>query len=154
LEPEQIHTLVAALDTQRSSEEATAWRKLVSLGAKVVPFLAEAYPQFRTWQGRASLLHHAIKFARAEDVAFELGLSALRDKSHVVRYRACMAVAYSLRYAAIPQLEVLLSSGDPRTVADARAAIDAIRHQNHHLFIDREHSGKIFWNIPPVEPAA
>ena len=30
-------------------------------------------------------------------------------------------------------------------MGDAKAAIDAIKHRNHHYFVDRKHSGRIQW---------
>ena len=47
----------------------------------------------------------------------------------------------------IPQLEPLHRDSDARTVADAGAAIDAIRHRNHHHFIDHDHSGRSRWQV-------
>ena len=154
MDADVIRQLVADLDTRRSSEEELAWARLRPLGSAVVPHLAEAYPRFRTWQGRASLLYHAIQYARTEEAAFQLGLAALRDRSFVVRYRACMLVAYSLRDEAVPLLEDLLQHPEPRTAADAGAALDAIRQQNHHLFLDRDHSGKVFLRVRPSDRTA
>jgi hypothetical protein len=39
---------------------------------------------------------------------------------------------------------------DRRTVEDARAAIDAIKSENHNFFKDRDHSGKILWSNASV----
>jgi hypothetical protein len=65
-----------------------------------------------------------------------------------------MLLAYSLRYEAISHLEELLSSREARTIADAHAAIDAIDQQNHHFFIDRNHSGRVFLRVPSGESIA
>jgi hypothetical protein len=113
----------------------------------VVPYLAEGYPSFRKWQGRASLVFHCIRHARLSDEALRLGLLALSDKAAQVRYRACGLLAYSQRLEAIPPLNALLAHPDARTVADARAAIDAITQRNHHYFVDRDHSGRSFWQV-------
>jgi hypothetical protein len=43
-----------------------------------------------------------------------LGLQALRDRSWVVRYRACMLVAYALRPDALASLRPLLQHSDAR----------------------------------------
>ena len=142
-----IHLLVRKLDTTRAALEAAAWSELQPLGAEVVPYLAAAFPSTRTWQGRTSLVFHSIRYARTHDAAFGLGLRALADRSFMVRYRACMLLAYSLRTAALPQLRELLHHTDHRTREDAAAAIDAIEHQNHHLFIDRDHSGRVTWTV-------
>lgn len=37
----------------------------------------------------------------------------------------------------------------PTTAEDAAAAIDAIERQNHHLFVDRDHSGRVRWSVNP-----
>jgi hypothetical protein len=144
---EEIRVSVLALDTTRSLEEERVWEPLRNLGESVVPFLAEAYPRFRRWQGRASLLYHSTRYSRTHEEAFQLGRRALRDRSLVVRYRACGVVAYSLRRDALSDLRELRSSDEQRTREDAAAAIDAIEKQNHHLFIDRSHSGRSFWVV-------
>ena len=151
MDADAIRGLVADLDTRRTLEEDAAWLKLRPLGAGVVPYLAEAYRAFRTWQGRASLVYHSVRFARTEEEAYRLGLAATQDRSWVVRHQACTLLAYALRRDAIPALEELIDSQDERTIADARAAIDAIEHQNHHLFLDRQHTGKVFLGITPPE---
>ena len=96
------------------------------------PYLLEAYPSARRWQARTGLVFHAIRFARVSDAAYALGLRAIGDKSYMVRYRACMVLAYSLRTEAIPALQALLQHADARTREDAARALDAIQHQNHH----------------------
>lgn len=147
--PDQIRTAVARLETTRSSEEEEAWSVLRSLGMAVIPFLYEAYPNFRKWQGRVSLVFHSIRYARLSEDAFQLGLAALNDRATLVRYRACSLLAYALRDAAAGPLERILEHADPNTVAHAGAALDAIHHRNHHLFVDRDHSGRTFWTVNP-----
>ena len=83
----------------------------------------------------------------SSEAAFRLGLAACGDKATLVRYRACGLLAYSLRADALPTLEAMLRHRDRRTAEDAAAAIDAIRSRNHHYFIDREHTGRIFWQV-------
>jgi hypothetical protein len=48
----------------------------------------------------------------------------------------------------------LLRHSDADTVADAKAAIDAIRSRNHHYFVDRSHSGRSFWEVNSGDIAA
>ncbi len=143
----QIRKYVAALEATRWSQEEEAWGKLRHLGARVVPFLAEAYPQMRKWQGRVSVVYHCMQYVRDHEAAFQLAVAATRDKATLVRYRACMMLAYSLDKRAIEPLKALLDHADQKTVEDAEAALDAIKHQNHHYFIDRGHSGKVKLNI-------
>jgi hypothetical protein len=145
--PDEIREQVRRLDTTAVRQEEEAWGRLRELGASVVPYLAEGYPSFRRWQGRASLLFHCIRHARASEEAFRLGLLALADKATQVRHRACGLLAYSQRPEALPGLRALLDHADSRTVADAKAAIDAITHRNHHYFVDRDHSGRAFWQV-------
>jgi hypothetical protein len=145
--PTEIRELVSRLDTASTQQAEAAWQQLRDLGVAVVPFLAEAYAAFRKWQGRVSLVFHSIRHARVSDDAFRLGVAALADKATLVRYRACGLLAYSLRQEAIPHLEPLLQHADARTVADAKAAIDAITCRNHHYFIDRDHTGRSFWQV-------
>lgn len=145
--PAQIRENVDKLEAKTVNGEEEAWALLRPLGIEVVPYLLEAFPRFRRWQGRASLLYHATRYARQSEEAFQLGLLGAADKSTVVRYRACGVLAYALRKDALPILEKLLSHTDQRTVQDAKAAIDAIDQQNHHLFIDRTHSGRSHWVV-------
>jgi hypothetical protein len=139
--------LVQQFGTSSTIELGTTWEELrqLELGEAVVPYLAEAYPRMKRWQGRAALLYHCTSDARASRAASELGLTALADRARMVRYRACGVLAYSLNTEAIPALERLLSHPDPRTVEDAQAALDAIRLQNHHYYIDRGHTGMVRW---------
>ena len=145
--PDEIREQVRLLDTASVPQEQEAWAHLRDLGVTVVPYLAEGYPSFRKWQGRASLVFHCIRHARRSDEAFRLGLLALSDKAAQVRFRACGLLAYSQRPEALPRLKALLDHPDPRTVADAKSAVDAITHQNHHYFVDRNHSGRAFWQV-------
>jgi hypothetical protein len=145
--PDEIRARVGRLDTTSVPAEAAAWAELRPLGAAVVPYLAEAYGAFRKSQGRAALVFHAIRYARVSDDAFRLGLAALADKATQVRHRACGLLAYALRREAVPRLTPLLQHADPRTAADAKAAIDAITHLNHHYFVDRAHTGRARWQV-------
>jgi hypothetical protein len=144
---DEIQRAVALLDTTSSLDEEAAWSQLRPLGPDVVPFLRDFFPRCRSWQGRASLVFHSVRFARTSGDAFDLGVGALQDRSTVVRYRACGLVAYSLRHDALGPLKSLLGHRDPRTVADATAAIAAIEYQNHHLFVDRDGSGRTRWVV-------
>ena len=143
----EIRRLVADLDTAKVDHEARAWATLRALGSEVVPYLEEAYPKASRWQRRLSLVFHAIPFARTSEAAFRLAVAALNDRSHVVRWRACGLLAYSQRRDALPALKPLLRHADARTAADARAAVDAIQERNHHLFVDRDRTGRVFWEV-------
>jgi hypothetical protein len=152
--PDEIGEHVRRLDTTSARQEEEAWAHLRGLGVAVVPHLAESYPAFRKWQGRAALVFHCIRHARVSEEAFRLGVLALADKAAHVRYRACSLLAYSQREEAIPRLEALLDHPDPRTVADAKPAIDAIRRRNHHYFVDRDHTGRAFWQVNEADVGA
>jgi hypothetical protein len=145
--PDEIRALVGRLDTASAAEEQQAWAQLRGVGAEVVPYLADAYRSFRKWQGRASLVFHSIRHARASDDAFRLAVEALSDKASQVRHRACGLLAYSQKNEAIAHLKPLLQHADARTVEDAKAAIDAITRRNHHFFVDRGHTGRAFWQV-------
>lgn len=149
--PEEIRRRVKSLDVSDWNVNEMVWPQLAPLGVNIVPYLREAYPVFRKWQGRNVLVHHAIKFARESEDAFQLGLEALHDRSITVIYSACMLLAYSLRDDALEPLRKVLGHKDHRVVADATAAIDAIKHRNHHYFRDRDHSGRVFLIIKPSD---
>jgi HEAT repeat protein len=151
MDERRISELVEALATEDALSAEATWLQLSPLGDLVAPFLREQYHRSRRWQGRVTLLFHATRFGRTSEAAFRLGLEALQDRSFMVRYRACGLLAYALRPEALPQLRDLLQHADPRTVEDASAAIDAIEGRNHHLFIDRDHSGRSHWIVNPEE---
>jgi hypothetical protein len=147
MEKKQIQDLVSRLDTANEREQEQAWEQLRPLGKEVLPFFLEIFPGMKKWQGRGALLYHATKFARDSEVSLALALMALNDRSRIVRYRALGLLAYSLKSDVIPYIEPLLNHQDRNTAEDARAAIDSIMHNTHHYFIDRAHSGQIFWEI-------
>ena len=147
MDDQEIAFLVKQLDTRKFLEQEAVWEKLRPLGERVLPFLLGAYPTTGKWQGRVALVFHSVRYARTSEAAFRLGLAACGDKATLVRYRACGLLAYSLRVDALPTLEALLGHRDGRTAEDAAAAIDAIRGRNHHYFIDRGHTGHIFWRV-------
>ena len=148
----EIRRRVSEIASQTPRADA-AWSELRALGPAVVPFLADAYRSAKRWQGRVALVFHAIRYARTSEAAFQLGLRALGDRSYMVRYRACMVLAYALRPDALPALEALRSHADARTREDAERAIDAILHRNHHYFVDRDHSGQTRWVVDESDGA-
>ncbi|NUM52338.1 MAG: hypothetical protein HUU46_01720 [Candidatus Hydrogenedentes bacterium] len=144
---EEIRKLVKRLDSSSNEECQEAWERLRDLGPAVVPYLLEAYRSFRKARGRVELVFHSIRYARTSEDAYQLGIIALSDKATLVRYRACMLLAYSLRRDAVPHLKTLLTHADAATVEDAKAAIDAIQSQNHNYFVDRTHTGRSFLSV-------
>jgi hypothetical protein len=147
MSPDEIRGRVARLDTRNATDSENAWAELRPLHEAVVPYLLEQYRRAKRGEARVVLVFHAIRFARKSDAAITLGIAALKDRATTVRYRACGLLAYSLRRDTLPELRALLSHNDERTVADARAAIDAIENQNHHLFVDRNHTGRMTWTV-------
>jgi hypothetical protein len=145
--PAEIRAAVQRLNSRTVAAEEQAWSELRGLGEAVVPYLREAYPTFKRWQGRVSLVFHSIRYGRVSEDAFQLGLAALHDRATVVRYRACGLLAYSLREDALSRLNQMLRHDDAKTAADAKAAITAISKRNHHLFVDRDGSGRSFWVV-------
>jgi hypothetical protein len=143
----QIRALVRQLDTKDGAAEDSAWTQLRPLGAAVIPYFLEFYPHAKLLEGRRTMVFHATRHARTSEAAFQLGLAALKDRSSIVRYRACGVLAYSLRRESLPHLQALATHKDQKTVEDARAAIDAINRQNHHYFVDRNHTGRTFWEV-------
>ena len=144
---EEIQTRVNALQSSTVQGEEDAWQLLKPLGIGVVPYLLAAFPKFRKWQGRASLVFHSTRYARISEEAFQLGLLALHDRATLVRYQACALLAYSLRDEALPYLKTLQTHEDSKSVEDATAAIDSINSKNHHFFVDRRHTGQITWVV-------
>ena len=144
---DQIAAAVDALDVRGAEEGEEAWAQLRPLGVGVVPYLRAAYPCFRTWQGRCALVFYATRYARISEDAFQLGLTAITDKSYMVRYRACGVLAYSLRKDALPALDEAATDAKPLVATSALAARNAILAKNHHLFADRSLSGRTMWTV-------
>jgi len=116
---------------------------------RLIPLLVESFPQVRYYQGRASILFWLTRYARDRQDVVNLAMSALEDRSYLVREAACSVLAYSLRPDAISYLAALEKSKDAKTRADAAAAVDAISHKNHHYYLDRGHTGNSFWGVNP-----
>ena len=137
----EIQGYLETLDGRGSDEEFAAVDALSELGMGFPALLLERYRQATKWGERASCVYHATKYAKNSAHAFQLGVVALGDRSSRVRYRACMLLAVAQNREALGPLQELLSNS--QSEADARAAIDAIEKSNVHLFVDREHTGKI-----------
>jgi len=145
MDRERVTTLVRVFSTTRRAEIDAAWTVAESMGDDLLALLAEAFPQVRKSEGRASILRYAGRFSRESEDAFRLGIAAVQDRAYAVRHYGCALLAYSLRADALPTLSSLLQHADRRTAEDARAACDAIENKNHHFFRDRDHSGKVLW---------
>ena len=144
-----LDDLLERLDGSGSDSEYEAIEQLHKQGHRLPALLLAKYKTTRKWGARSSCVYHAIRYARKSDEAIELGFLALSDKSKVVRYRACMLLAYSLEEGLLERLRLLVDSAtlDEETRNDLKAAIDAIEHQNSDFFVDREHSGKVSLRI-------
>ena len=105
------------------------------------------YSQERLWKRRDEVVYGAIWAARDSDEAVILGVTALSDRARHVRYHACLLLAYSLRTDLLPVLRERLLTIAASNRDDLAAAIDAIESQNHHYFVDRDHSGMITLNL-------
>jgi glycerol-3-phosphate dehydrogenase len=150
MQADRVKTLVEAFSVSRRPEIDAAWELAHSMGDELLALLAEAFPQIRKSAGRASVMRYVGKFSRENNAVFGMGIVAAQDRSYAVRHYGCALLAYSLRSEALTTLSTLLKHRDQRTVADARAAIDAIKSKNHHFFHDRGHSGKIRWEYASI----
>lgn len=134
--------LLSQLDGSGSDEEWSAAMRLRERD-DFPHLLLERFRSSRAWKARSSCVYHAVRYARRHPDALTIGKEALADKSKVVRYRACMLLAYSQRTDALPVLrQALKATNDAEGRADLLAAIDAIESGNHNFFVDREHTGK------------
>ena len=143
-EEAKLKLLLDHLDGSGSDEEYQAVRKLRAVGEKLPGLLLEKYRNEKKWGSRSACVYHAVRYAKESNDAFILGLEGVRDKSKVVRYRACMLLAYSLREDALEELKnLLLNEKYNKSFDDFNAAIDAIESKNPNYFIDRKHTGKL-----------
>lgn len=140
----EFEELLNALDGSGSDSEFNAINKLRELGDKLPRLLLGKYESARKCQVRSSCVYHATRYASSSRDAVKLGVLALSDKSHAVRYRACMLLAYSLDESVLQELRQVEScTSHVETLKDVKAAIDAIENQNSDYFVDRDHSGNM-----------
>lgn len=148
MEPADIDRNLQALDGRGTEAEWQAVRTLAALGERFPELLLEKYRKSKKWGERASCVYHATKYSRGNAAAYQLGLEALTDRSKYVRYRACLLLSVAQRMEAVSALKELLADSDSSD--DARAAIDALKHGDQNLFVDRHHSGKIRLNVAGI----
>lgn len=148
-----VEELVAALDHKRNADVDAAESRLIKAHGReaLIPGFVAAYPRIRNAASRNSVLYGLVAFARKRPEVVELAKSALNDPAYMPRMQACSLLAYSLQQDAIPHLKPLLKHRDKKTRDDAKAAIDAIKSQNHHYWFDRKHSGKFLWTVNPED---
>jgi hypothetical protein len=146
-EERRAREVLRRFDTADVATRDDAWKELPS-GRLALPFLREAFPQTRRMEARITMVYEATFFARVSEDAFQLGVLGCRDRSKYVRDRACGVLAYSLRKDALPILRPLLRADDEVTRQAAEGAVDAIKHQNHHLYWDQGGPrGQTFWVV-------
>ncbi len=148
-----IEEVVAALDDRRAWVTSSNGSKLHGEHGlcALVPLYVEALTRIRNANGRIHIMFWLIPLARRDVRVVEAARERLHDRSAAVRMHACEVLAYSLRDDAIPSLKSLLDHPVAETRATAAAAIDAIRHHNHHFYLDREHKGTSFWVVNPED---
>lgn len=135
-----------SLDGLSNAQREQEWRESIRpLGPDVfLPAFLKAFPRARKSQTRAFLIFSSMRYAQTHEEAYQLGVAGLNDRSGLVRYRACMLLACSLRKDTLPLLKASRSHPDAKTAQDVEAAIAAILSQNHHRFVDRTNSGRVF----------
>jgi hypothetical protein len=142
-----LEEVVALLD---NSNESIVGGNSIQLQAEfglenLIPQYIEAFYRIRNWPGRMHIVHYLVRYAKKHPEIIELGLYGLKDKSRIVRYYCCAILAFAGQKQHIPFLDELTDHKNINTRRDARAALDAITNSNHHLFADRDHSGRVFW---------
>ena len=142
--PDDTQSMLAFLDGSGSEVERSAIA-LLRQRSDLPQLLLGKYKLSRRWGARAACVYYSLPYARESSFALELGVTALGDKSKVVRYRATMLLAFAQSPEALGPLRALIDRG--LSVEDARAAMDAIKSKNHHYFVDREHSGNTTMNF-------
>jgi hypothetical protein len=151
IESDQLDSLVDLLDGRGSDTEYGALHTLhLELGTKLPEFLLRGYKRAKSWKSRSAMVFHAARYARVSQAAIDLALTAVNDKSRVVRYQALLLLAYSLRKDLIAKLEALEPSVSAESSEDLAAAIDAIKQQNQNYFVDRNHSGMVTMTMPDL----
>ena len=148
MESSDIERRLRELDGRGSDAEWAAVTALEELGDRFPDLLLSTYRHSKKWGQRASCVYHAMRYARTNHAAYQLGVEALHDRSKHVRYRACMLLSVAQRAEAIDPLRTLLN--DPDSAQDAKAAIEALERKDQNLFVDREHSGNVVLRVRGV----
>lgn len=148
-----IDEVVAAYSTSRWIELSGADHRFQrSVGLKrMTPLYVQAFPRVTAWQGRKSILFWLLRRVRSDPAIVALAIRALDDRATLVRQEACGLLAFALAEEALPALRGLAARDNGPAGKDASAAIDAITARNHHLFVDRNHTGNAFWKVRPVD---
>jgi hypothetical protein len=144
--PEELAT---ALDQKHQSKVDVAGSRLLNehgLDA-LIPGLVTAFRRIKSWRGRNWILFELIRTARTHPEVVDLALVGLHDNAYFVRMQSACILANSLRRDVVSHLEKLLAHKDAKTRQYAEAAIDAIKHQNHHYLLDRQHTGNSSWIV-------
>jgi hypothetical protein len=143
-----VNELIQMLDGSGSDAEWGAAFKLRDLlGERLPELLLAHYKGAKKWKVRSSCVYHAVRYAKLSEAAISLALLALHDKSKVVRYRACMLLAWSQKSEVLKELHGELEKVPEDSKPDLLAAIDAIKSNNANYFVDRDHSGLTTLNI-------
>lgn len=132
-------------DIDRAHGELTQRYGLVPL----LPLLIVACRSLRSWKARKTLLFYLLPHAREYPAMVDLALDLIHDRARMVREEALGILAYSLERRALDALKQNLAHPDPDTRASVVAAIDAIEHQDHHRFLDRDHQCNTRWIVRP-----
>lgn len=148
-----VDEIVKTLDQQRPADLGRGASRLFNKhGINVlIPGLIAALPRIKNWIGRNAILFELIRYARKKPEIVECAMAFINDSAYMVRMQACAILAYSLRKDCVPHLKALLKHKDSKTRYDAIAALDAIKHEDHHYFLDRTHFGTL-WVLNPRRP--
>ena len=146
----EVPTIEEVLDLLDSPNEANVGGNEIRLKQKygienLIPVYVKAFPKIKNWPGRMYISFTLIPYVKINQDVFDLALIGIFDKSKIVRNYCCSMLAYAKKTEAIPYLKKLNISRYETSHEDAIAAIAAIEKQNHHLWVDREDSGNIFW---------
>ena len=118
------------------------------LGEALPELMLKEYRNASNYLVRVRCVWISTGYCRRNDAAVELGKLALLDKSKVVRYRARVLLACSLKYDAIPDVKQAIErSKDQKERQELLAVLDAIENQNHTYFWDLDHGGKFIVNF-------
>jgi len=144
--------IASGYDQRRGSDVAAFELQLWGAHPRreVVPALVAAFKFTKLAYGRAAILSSLLPFARLSPQVTALACTALQDRSYLVREHGCSVLAYSQLQSVLPALRIAIHHPDPRTQADASAAISAIESCNHNRYVDRQATGSTLWQVPHI----
>lgn len=113
----------------------------------LVDLYTQAFYKIRNFPARREIAYWAGRYVKNNEKVYDMAIFGLNDKSYMVRYHCCGIIAFSQRSDALPHLNKIKDHKNSQTREDIAATIDSIQNKNHNYFLDRNHTGKLHFDL-------